>query len=105
MASEYIPAGQPDRSLDLFFDTWVYGTGIPTLRLRVPGNGHKDYSMMPTGVSDDFTVDVPLVLAGPQGKRQLKWVRSAAEEVPIDSPSTKSAALQLPRPEDFLYLQ
>jgi Peptidase family M1 domain len=105
MASEYIPAGQPDRSLDLFFDTWVYGTGIPTLRLRAPGNGHKDYTLTQTGVSDDFTVDVPLVLSGPQGKRQLKWVRSAAEEVPLDSPLTKSASLQLPRPEDFLYLQ
>jgi hypothetical protein len=105
MASEYVPAGQPDRSLDLFFDTWVYGTGIPTLRLRAPGNGHKDYTLTQTGVSDDFTVDVPLVQVGQQGKRQLKWVRSAAEEVPVESPSTKASALQLPRPEDFLYLQ
>ncbi len=105
MASEYVPAGQPDRSLDLFFDTWVYGTGIPTLRLKAPGNGHKDYVLTQTGVPDDFTVDVPMVQAGPQGKRQLKWVRSAAEEVPVEAPTAKSAALQLPRPEDFLYLQ
>ncbi|MGA7415578.1 MAG: M1 family aminopeptidase [Bryobacteraceae bacterium] len=105
MASEYVPAGQPDRSLDLFFDTWVYGTGIPTLRLKAPGTGHKDYTLTQTGVPDDFTVDVPLVQTGSQGKRQLKWVRSTGEDVPIEAPATKSAALQLPRLEDFLYVQ
>ncbi len=104
LASEYVPAGQPDRSLDLFFDTWVYGTGIPTLRLKAPTSGHKEYALLQSGVSDNFTVDVPLVLAGAQGKRQVKWTRSASEEVPLDTPQSKSVTVQLPRPEDFLYL-
>jgi hypothetical protein len=105
LASEYVPAGQPDRSLDLFFDTWVYGTGIPTLRLKPPGAGSKQYTLLQSGVSDDFTVDVPLVLAGPQGKRQVKWTRSASEEVPVEAPASHSVAVQLPRPENFLYVQ
>ena len=105
MASEYVPAGEPDRSLDLFFDTWVYGTGIPRLRLKPPGNGHKEYTLVQSGVSDDFTVDVPLVLTESQGKRQVKWARSVSDDVPIEAPSARSTTLQLPRPEDFLYLQ
>ena len=29
--ASFVPAGQPDKSLANFFDTWIYGTGIPTL--------------------------------------------------------------------------
>ncbi len=31
VAAEFVPAGQPDKNLSLFFDTWIYGTGIPKL--------------------------------------------------------------------------
>ncbi len=53
-AADFLPAtNQPDKSLSLFFDTWVYGTGIPKLQME-----GDDIEV--SGVDDDFSLDVPL---------------------------------------------
>ena len=33
LAAEFLPPKSPDPKLEAFFDQWVYGTGIPTLKL------------------------------------------------------------------------
>ncbi len=57
VASDFIPAGQPDKTLSLFFDTWVYGTGIPKMSIEHSGD---DINLNLSGVDEDFIADVPL---------------------------------------------
>jgi len=33
LCAEFLPPGTSDPRLENFFDTWVYGTGVPTLKL------------------------------------------------------------------------
>jgi hypothetical protein len=91
VASEFVPAGQPDRTLAGFFDTWVYGTGIPILSLERKGQGAN---VKVAGVDDDFTADVPLHC----GER-VRWVRVDAGDNLLDVPKT----CELPAQTDFLY--
>ena len=44
LCAEFLPPQSPDPKLENFFDQWVYGTGIPTLKLTYavkgkPGRG------------------------------------------------------------------
>ncbi len=71
-AARFIPANQPDRHLTSFFDTWVYDTGIPTLRVR---RGMLQLSDVP----DSYTVDVPLRC----GAGATTWVRVNSGELPL----------------------
>ncbi len=91
IASEFVPAGQKDKDLALFFDTWVYGTGIP--KMKVQGT-----SLEMSGVDEDFSVDVPLRCRDKNGQQRTQWVRAAAggNDLP-------GRGCVLPSPEDFLY--
>jgi Peptidase family M1 domain len=93
LASEFVPADQPDRSLTSFFDAWVYGTGIPKLALNGAG-------LQLSGVDEDFTVDVPLHCHS-HGHDSVKWVRATSGGNPFDPPA--GAACNLPSPIEFLY--
>ena len=74
-----MPAKAPDRSLKAFFDNWVYGTGIPTVklvlfvaRLKLTGD------VLQRDVDDDFSAFVPVeVQIGKQKKRLLAAHREA----------------------------
>lgn len=97
LASSFVPAGQPDRSLALFFDTWVYSTGIPKLALRRSG---RSATLEVSGVADDFSVDVPLECASAGGKQQVHWIRAVSGGNPV---TWRGGACQLPPPDQFLY--
>jgi hypothetical protein len=99
VASDFVPNGQPDKTLALFFETWVYGTGIPTLRLRRAG---RDRKLNLSGVDEDFTTDVPLRCKSNGGKEQMRWVRATSGTNDVESPSNPGAC-QLPPPSEFLY--
>lgn len=78
------PEGSPDPELQNFFETWVYGTGIPALALthQVEGAGPKMevvVTVVQTKVADDFEVDVPVEIVLPRGKRIVKWLRTGKE--------------------------
>lgn len=93
LLSEFVPPGQPDKSLAMFFDAWVYGTGIPKLAL------HRD-DLEVSGVDDDFSFDLPLhCRAG--GKEQVRWVRAAAGSNPLEPSTGKNC--ELPSASEFLY--
>jgi hypothetical protein len=87
-AAHFIPAHQPDRDLTSFFDTWVYGTGIPELAVK---NGRLRLS----GVPDGFSVDVPLQCGS---GAVPTWLRAAEEE--SDLPAH---GCSLPPTANFLY--
>lgn len=98
-ASDYVPAGQPDKSLTLFFESWVDATGIPALRLHRIGN---NFELKVSAVDDDFTADVPLQCTDKNGKEQMVWVRASSGSNTVQVPRGMSAC-KLPAPTAFLY--
>jgi hypothetical protein len=87
-AAQFIPAQQPDRTLTAFFDTWVYDTGIPTLRT-------KGGTLVVSGVSDSYTVDIPLACGAGTGS---VWTRANSGEMPLPGRSCG-----LPERSHFLF--
>ncbi len=82
VAADFLRTRDPDETLSTFFDTWIYGTGIPKLRLEKKG---REYSIEVSGVDEDFTTDIPLRCASTGGTRQVHWMRvtSGATPVPV----------------------
>jgi aminopeptidase N len=99
-AARFVPAGQPDRDLRIFFDTWIYGTGIPHIELKPDA---KEWKFEVSRVDDSFTADLPLSCKDPGGKTETKWFRAVTGE---NSPPTPSGTTcSLPSPRQFLYLR
>ncbi len=83
-AAEGLPPKFPDEGLESFFDQWVYGTGIPSLKLSYTVRG-KAPSVRVSGtvtqsdVNEDFSTWVPVEIQMPKGKPIVQWVRTASE--------------------------
>jgi hypothetical protein len=95
LLSDFVPASQPDRNLSVFFDAWVYGTGIPKMTLE---RGNLQLS----SVDDDFSVDVPLHCHSGTGKDRIQWVRATSGSNPMDLP--RNSVCELPPLNEFLYV-
>ena len=95
LASNFVPAGQPDKTLTSFFDTWVYGTGIPQLSLHVNG---RNGTLNVAGVEGDFMAEIPLHCKG----IPVYWVRAGAGSNPFQVPEGASSC-ELPSLHNFLY--
>jgi hypothetical protein len=86
LAAEYLPPKSDDPKLETFFEQWVYGTGIPTIKLTwtvkgaVP-NVRLVGTVTQSGVDQDFTAAVPVEIAIAKGHTVTQWVRTA--EVPV----------------------
>ena len=80
LAAQYLPPGSKDPQLESFFDTWVYGTGIPVLRLTYAIRGTRvSGSVAQSGVPEDFTALAPVeIRTGPQ-KTTLEWVETGSD--------------------------
>jgi len=97
--SQFVPAGQPDKTLSLFFDSWVYGTGIPKLALtQTKGRAELELSE----VEEDFTADIPLPCRSKDGKQQVHWLRASKGSNEVEL-SAGSETCTLPALSDFLY--
>jgi len=84
-AAAMIPKDSPDRELVNFFETWVYGTGVPRYELTSSVKGLAarkvvELRLKQSKVSDDFELDIPVEILLPGGKKISKWLRSGAEE-------------------------
>jgi hypothetical protein len=96
LASHYAPAA-PDPDLKIFFDNWVYGTGIPAVKLS-----YNWRAMQLTGtlaqrdVDDSFAAFVP-VQVETGGKSNVYWLATGADpapfSIPLKSPPTKVTLL------------
>jgi aminopeptidase N len=78
--------------LENFFDEWVYGTGIPALKLSyaVKGKGaalRLNGTVTQSDVASDFSVLAPVEIQLGHGKTLTQWVRTA------DGPVSFSVAL------------
>jgi hypothetical protein len=85
LAAEFLPKGPDDPQLETFFGVWIYGTGIPTLKLAYTVKGVAPAvklvgTVTQSGVDDDFTAQAPVeIKAG--GKTITHWVRTANDPV------------------------
>ncbi len=96
LASQFVPPGVLDRTLEEFFDTWVYGTGVPALSLETSG---RLMTINVSNVPDDFSLTIRLKCKGlgPQ------WVKVSGGENSLPVPRGASSC-ELPSPRDTLYL-
>lgn len=94
-ASAFVPAGQPDRTLSRFFDTWVYGTGVPRLKLAHRG---ADVRVTLSGVDESFIADLPLRCAG-----RTRWMTVVSGDNVLASP--EASFCSLPKESEFLYVR
>ncbi len=97
LASEFVPSDQPDRTLSLFFDTWIYGTGIPKMTLHHTNQGAE---LNLGQVDDDFAADVPLP-CNTNGRKQLRWVRASSGTNTLELRPQETC--ELPSSTELLY--
>jgi hypothetical protein len=94
-AAQYLPPKSDDAKLETFFEHWVYGTGIPTLKLTYVMKGlHLTGTVTQTGVDDDFTAMVPVEIQLARGKVITQWVRTGSLtptsfNIPLQTPPLK----------------
>ena len=100
IAASFMPPDQPDRDLSLFFETWVYNTGIPYLTLQ---HGPDGWNLLVLHVDESFTADVPLQCQEKGKRTETLWVRVGAGPNPLMKVS-KSATCALPDASQFLYV-
>jgi aminopeptidase N len=94
LAVEFLPPHSPDSSLTNFFDCWVYGTGIPTLKLEYAVRGPEiSGTVTQSDVPDDFSARIPLEIQD-GGQRSLYWIFTASDPVPF-SIRVKSAGARV----------
>src|SRR5579871_1910605 len=98
LAAEFLPPRSPDAKLETFFEQWVYGTGIPALKMDYAVHGRAPAvkvtgTVMQSDVDAEFSVTVPVEIeAG--GSREVKWVQTAASPVPFTA-SLKQAPTKI----------
>jgi aminopeptidase N len=84
--AEGLPPKSLDAQLEAFFDQWVYGTGIPALKLshKVTGKApavQLTATITQSDVAEDFSALVPVEIQVAKGKPLVRWVRTASEPV------------------------
>ena len=99
LAAEYLPPNSPDPKLESFFDQWVYGTGIPALKLTYTVKGAAPAfrltgTLTQSDVDEDFSALVPVEIRLAPGKSITQWVRSASDPVTFTVP-LKQAPLKV----------
>ncbi len=70
------------KTLGPFFESWVYGTGVPTLQLTQSAKGLVlTGTVRQTDAEEDFSIDVPVEIQLRNGKTITHWVRTSSEPV------------------------
>jgi Peptidase family M1 domain len=92
LCAEFVPKGSPDPKLENFFDQWVYGTGLPALKLTYsvkgkPGAWKLTGTLTQSDVPEDFSVNVPIEIQTGKGK-VVRQVRTSSEPVQFSVPVT-----------------
>jgi hypothetical protein len=96
LCAEFLPPQSPDPKLENFFDRWVYGTGIPTLKLTYsvkgkPGEWKLSGIVTQSDVPDDFSVSVPVEIQTGRGK-VVREVQTGSDPVMFSVPVTAANA-------------
>lgn len=105
LASGFLPAEVPDRSLENFFAHFVYDTGIPNLELqhevsRLAGKWQVRGKLLQEQVGEGFSIFVPIEIRFAKGKSVTHWLRSDSEGVPIELTFSQQPVKVLLDPQD-----
>jgi len=89
VAARFTPPKSDDADLETFFDTWIYSTGIPTLKMSYSVKGKAPAlrlvgTVTQTGVEGDFAALVPVEIHLPGGQTTTQWVRCGSEPAPFN---------------------
>jgi hypothetical protein len=92
LCAEFLPPGSADPQLENFFDQWVYGTGVPALKISYSVKGRSGAwkltgTVVQSDVTDDFSVTVPVEIQTGKGK-VVRQVRTGPEPVTFTAPVT-----------------
>jgi hypothetical protein len=98
-AAGYLPPRTEDPKLEAFFDQWVYGTGIPNLKLSYSVKGKApDLRLVGTvtqsDVAEDFSTLAPVEIQVARGQTITRWVRTSSGAVTFTVP-LKQAPLKV----------
>ncbi|HEY2013210.1 MAG TPA: M1 family aminopeptidase, partial [Bryobacteraceae bacterium] len=100
VAAQFLPPKSDDPQLETFFEEWVYGTGIPNLKLTWSLKGKAPAlrlvgTVSQSDVDEEFTALVPVEIQVARGRNITQWVRSsntpATFTVPLKQPPLKVA--------------
>jgi hypothetical protein len=88
-AARYLPANWPDPQLEIFFDQWVYGTGIPKYKLdfRTKGKAPRiqfQARLQQLNVPVHFTALVPVRIETLPGRSTTEYIRSDGLETELN---------------------
>jgi len=86
LAAQFLPPKSEDPKLEAFFDQWVYGTGIPALKLSYSVKGKAPAvrlvaTLTQSEVGDDFSALTPIEIQTGHGQTVTRWVYSSSEPV------------------------
>jgi len=95
IAAQFLPPHDDDPKLESFFEQWVYGTGIPTLKLSWSLKGKAPAlrlagTVKQTDVDEEFTALVPVEIQTGRGPALVRWVRTSNEPVTFTVPLTQA---------------
>jgi hypothetical protein len=95
VAAQFMPPKSDDPELESFFDQWIYGTGIPSLKLVYTVKGKAPAlrlvgTLTQTDADEDFTTLVPVEIQVARGRTVTRWVRSGS------SPTSFTVGLKEP---------
>ena len=83
LAAQFLPPKSDDPKLESFFEQWVYGTGIPGLKLSYSVRGRAGAlrvvgTITQSDVDEDFSTLVPVEIQVARGKPITRWVRTGS---------------------------
>lgn len=98
LCAEFVPKDPADPKLETFFDQWVYGTGLPDLKLKYavkgkPGAWKLTGTVTQAEVPDGFSVMAPVEIQTGRGKvvrEVLTGADAAAFSVPVYAANAKA---------------
>ena len=103
LAASYLPPRSKDPQLETFFDAWVYGTGIPILRLKYAIRGTTvTGAVEQSGVPDDFSALAPVEIRTGAQKTILEWVETGSDPTQFSRLLTEKPLAVALQPGDTL---
>jgi hypothetical protein len=106
LVKEFHPPDANSDAFDDFFDNWIYGTGVPSVKLQYSIKGvapavKVSGTLTQSGVEDDFSVEVPIEIQFAKGASRTIWVASSNDPVPF-SVSLRQTPVRVAVPGGFL---
>jgi aminopeptidase N len=90
LAANYMPKSD-DPKLESFFDQWVYGTGIPNLKMTYTVKGvapalRLTGTVTQSDCDDNVSVSVPVEIQAARGNTVIEWVQTSSDGASFSVP-------------------